>query len=52
MGEHPVRGGSVASGPARALVVAAFVAAAALLAVASSRALHRAPSPLAPGAAR
>jgi hypothetical protein len=50
MGEHPEEGGRVVGEPARALVIAAFVAAAALLAVAASRAIHRAPAPASPRA--
>jgi len=48
MGEQPDVGARVATGPANWLVVAAFVAAGALLAVTASRAVHRAPTPALP----
>jgi hypothetical protein len=52
MGEHRVVSGHVADGPGRALVLAAFVAAAALLGVAASRAERRAPASSSPGVQR
>ena len=48
MGEQPDVGARVATGPATWLVVGAFLAAGALLVVAASRAVHRAPVPSLP----